>query len=63
MAPIKVTPDMVERAIAQTDWAAQDAAGFPRTSPSPIARIRHKWRTARNRFRKAWQQLLTPSRL
>jgi putative transcriptional regulator len=25
MAPIKVTPDMVERAIAQTDWAAQAA--------------------------------------
>jgi putative transcriptional regulator len=24
MATIKVTPDMVERAIAQTDWAAQD---------------------------------------
>jgi putative transcriptional regulator len=24
MATIKVTPDMVERAIAETDWAAQD---------------------------------------
>ena len=25
MATIKVTPDMVERAVAQADWAAQDA--------------------------------------
>jgi putative transcriptional regulator len=25
MASVKVTPDMVERAIEQTDWAAQDA--------------------------------------
>jgi putative transcriptional regulator len=24
MATVKVTPEMVERAIAQTDWAAQD---------------------------------------